>query len=117
MKELLLQAIIGILGLWLAIKIIPEVEFTGNIKYLILAGLAIGILNFFLKPALKFITLPLRLLTFGIFGVIIDMLIIWLADVIFPELDIVGILPLLWTSIIIWGLSLVIFFFLPKTRN
>ena len=117
MRELFLQAIVGILGLWLAVKIIPEVELNGDIKYLLLAGLAIGILNFFLKPALKLITLPLRLLTFGLFGVVIDMLIIWLADVVFPELDIFGILPLLWTSLIIWGLSLLIFLLLPKTRS
>ena len=117
MRELFLQVIIGILGLWLADRIIPEVEFTGDIKYLLLAGLAIGILNFFLKPALKLITLPLRLLTFGLFGVVIDMLIILLVDVVFPELTIVGFLPLLWTSLIIWGLSLLVFLIFPKARS
>jgi len=110
MTKLIFQIVGGILGLWLAIKFVPGVEFNGEIKYLIFAGIFLGLINFFLKPILKFITFPLRILTFGLFSLIINMLIVWTVDLFFPELTIQGIVPLFWTTIIVlvvsWSLGL-----------
>lgn len=117
MRVLILQIISGTLGLWIAIRFVPGVELTEEIKYLFFAGLILGLLNSFLKPVLKFITLPVRLLTFGLFGLVINMALIWTVDLIFLELTIVGIMPLLWTTFIIWGLSFFVFFLFPKTRS
>ncbi|MBZ1345355.1 MAG: phage holin family protein, partial [Candidatus Nealsonbacteria bacterium] len=72
---------------------------------LLLAGLVLGLINFFIKPILKLITLPLRILTLGLFGLIINMAIIWMIDVLFPELIIQGIIPLFWTTLIVWTIN------------
>lgn len=117
MRELILQIIAGILGLWLAIQFVSRVEFTGEIKTLLLAGLILGLLNFFLKPILKFITFPLRLLTFGLFGLVINMGIIWLVDLIFDEIDISLFMPLFLTTLIIWGLGFIISILFPKPKK
>lgn len=117
MRELILQIIAGILGLWLATQFVSGTEFIGETKYLIWAGLILGLLNFFLKPILNFITLPLRLLTFGLFGLIVNMLIIWVVDRLFTELTIPLIVPLLWTTLIIWGLSFVISILFPRPKK
>jgi len=106
MRNLFLKIFSGILGLWLASEFITGVEFTGSWQLLLLAGFVLGLINFFIKPILKLITLPLRILTLGLFGLVINMAMIWLVDIFFVELIIVGILPLFWTSLIIWGLSL-----------
>ena len=110
MTKLIFQIIAGILSFWLAIKFVPGVEFVGDIKYLLLAGCVLGLINFFIKPILKVITLPLRILTFGLFSLVINMVIVWAIDVIFSELIIDGLFPLFWASIIVWLLS----WFLPK---
>jgi putative membrane protein len=124
MWKLLLQIVAGILGIFLAQKFVPGVslgiipgetwlfgiQFTAFWQILILVGGVLGLVNIFLKPILKAITLPLRLLTFGLFSLVINMLLVWIVDIIFPELVISGIIPLFWTSLIVWGLS----FFLPK---
>jgi len=102
MTNLIFQVIGGILSFWLAVKFVPRVEFVGEIKYLIMAGAFLGLINFFIKPILKIITLPLRILTFGLFGLVINMGLIWFVDIIFPELIIPGIVPLFWTTLIIW---------------
>lgn len=107
LQSLISQIISGILGLWLATQFVPEVEFRGPIQTLLLAGLIFGLINFFIKPIIKLITLPLSLLTFGLFGILINMGIVWVVDILFPELIIVGILPLFWTTLIVWLLSLV----------
>lgn len=118
MRVLILQIISGTLGLWLAIRFVSGVELAGEIQYLFFAGLILGLLNSFLKPVLKFITLPLRLLTFGLFGLVINMALILAVDIILGDkLEIRGVMPLLWTTLIIWGLSFLIFFLFPKAQR
>ncbi len=110
MWNLFLQVIAGILGIWLAARYVPGVEFIGNWKTLVLAGTILGLINFFIKPILNIITLPLRILTFGLFSLVINMLMVWVIDIFFPELTIPGVVSLFWTSLIVWGLG----FFLTK---
>jgi len=104
--RLLLAIISGVLGLWLADKFVTGVDFTGDWKILLLAGLILGLINFFIKPILKLITLPLRLLTLGLFGLLINIGVVWAVDIIFTELIITGVTPLLWTTLIVWGLGI-----------
>ena len=113
MRELLLQIISGILGLFFASKYVSGFVFEGEIQILVGAGIALGLLNFFLKPVLKFITLPLWLLTFGLFSFIIDMGVIWLVDRVFVELKISGVLSLLWTTLWVLGMSFLVSLFFP----
>lgn len=108
------QIISGILGLWLASQFIPGVELTGSLAMLGLAGLILGVINFFIKPLLKFVTMPLRMLTFGLFGLIINMALIWLIDLFFPELIIKGIIPLALTALLLWGLNIILRLFFHK---
>lgn len=117
MRGLILQIISGILGLWLAIRFVSGVKLEGEIQILFFAGFILGVLNFFLKPVLKLITLPLWLLTFGIFSFIINMGIIWLVDIIFPKLIIEGVVPLFWTTLWILGISILVSIFSPKFQK
>lgn len=116
MYKLLAQIAAGILGFWLADRYVSGVEFTGEIKTLLIAGCVLGLINFFIKPVLKLITLPLRILTFGLFSLVINVLIVWAVNAIFSELSISGIQPLLWTTLIIWVLSLFLGMLKPRKK-
>ena len=130
MNRLILQIIAGILGIFLATKFVPGVslevipgqsslfgiEFTASWQILLLIGSALGLINFFIKPVLKMITLPLRILTFGLFSLVINMVMVWTVDILFPELVIQGIVPLFWLSIIILGVSLLLGLYQPRRR-
>ncbi len=110
---LFLQIVGGVAGIWLAQRYVPGVEFTGSLQALALAGVILGILNCFIKPLLKIITFPLKILTLGLFGLVINMFIVWVADIIFPELIIPGLIPLFWTSLIVWGINFILLKWLP----
>ena len=114
MWTLFLQIVAGILGIFLAQRYVPGVEFTGNWQTLVLAGVILGLINFFIKPILKIITLPLRIITLGLFSLVINMLMVWIVDIIFPELIIPGIIPLFWTSLIVWGLGFILIKWMPE---
>lgn len=115
MSKILFQLLASILGLYLAHKFVPGVElkvmpgssyfglnFTQFWQILLLTGGSLGIANIVVKPFLKTITLPLRLITFGLFSFIINILMVWLIDAIFPELAITGFIALFWTTVIVW---------------
>jgi putative membrane protein len=122
MRKLFWQIIAGILGIFLATKFIPGVslnvipgksiyfgiEFTQDWQILIFIGIVLGLINFFIKPILNLITFPLRILTFGLFSLILNMAIVFFLDIIFPELKIVGFFSLLLTTLIISLLSIIL---------
>ncbi|MFW6282716.1 MAG: phage holin family protein [Minisyncoccales bacterium] len=97
--------LIGILGFWISENFIPGVAIEGGVKFLAISGLIFGILNFFVKPILDFLSFPLKILTFGLFSLILNMFMIWVIDVILVELTINGIVPLFWTTVVLWGLN------------
>jgi len=117
MRKIFLQICSGILGFWLAQEFITGVSFDDRWKTLLLAGLILGLINVFIKPIVKFLTTPLRLLTFGLFGLVINMGIIWLVSYLLKGLDIRGIIPLFWTAALLWGLSTILHLFFPKKRK
>jgi len=116
MKAFLFQIIGGILSIYLAAEFIPGIEFIGQVKTLVLVGLAIGILNYIIKPILKIFFFPLRLLTLGLFGLVINIGIAWFtAHILFPSnIQLNGLFNLLELTLIIWIISL---FFYSVTKD
>lgn len=68
------------LGLWLAAQILPGVHWSGGIFYLLLAGAVVGLLNALVRPILVLLSLPLLLLTLGLFYFVLNGILIYLAD-------------------------------------
>jgi len=112
MGKLLLNLGTGVLTIYLAVLLIPGVKIEGDfmmvLKISFWAGIVLGIINYFFKPLIKLITLPLAILTLGLFWLIINILIIWFVDIIFQSLIILGLLPLFLISLLNWGLTLLL---------
>ena len=107
--KLVFSILAGIIALFLAIRFVPGVELTGSYKIVFWAGAVLGFANFFIKPVLKTVSLPLRILTFGLFSLVINIVLVWIViDVLFPEIEIFGLVPLLWTTLLVWVMN---FFF------
>ena len=102
----LLRILAGIAGLWIAIRFVDGVEFTGSPQLLLLVGFILGILNATIKPILDLVTLPLRILSLGLSGLLINLLLAWVLDLLFPELEFIGLLPLFWTTLIVWATTI-----------
>ena len=130
MKRVLSQIISAILGIWLAVLFVPGVivslfdnsnffgvPLTLQWQIILLLGIALGLLNFFVKPIINAITLPLRIITLGLFSIAINMAMLWVLDFIFKEITTPWLWPLLWTTIIIWFLNIIILKLIIKTRD
>lgn len=86
---ILLKIILMALATFATAYILPGAEVDGFVTALVLA-LVLGLLNAFIKPILSLISLPLTILTLGLFTLVINGLIILLASKIVPGFTIDG---------------------------
>ena len=70
------------------------------IKPIMFAG-ALGLLNFFVKPILSILAMPITFMTLGLFSLVINLFILWLAIMVVPEFKIHTILAGLLFSVIL----------------
>ncbi len=109
MTKLIAQILASIIALRLAQLYMSGIQFKGNVEILIFAGAVLGLLNFFVKPILKAITLPLRILTLGFFSFIINIVIVYFVDLAFYELVFEGFWPMAWFIVLLWFLNLILY--------
>lgn len=118
MRSLFSRIAAGCLGLMVAAALVPgfqvQGDFTKALRVLIVAGVVLGLINFFIRPLLTLITLPFQIITFGLFGIVVSSVIVWLIDVIFsPEIDIVGLKAILLSGLCVWLVG----FLLPREKR
>lgn len=73
-----------------------------------IACIIIAIINAFIKPIVKFISLPINFLTLGLFSLVINALLFMLAGAITPGLEVEGFLSALIGSILLAIISPII---------
>lgn len=87
------------LAIIVASMLVPHVSVT-LVGALILA-IVLGIINLFIKPIIFILTLPINILTLGLFSLVINALLIMLAGKIVPGFAVGGFWPAFFFSIIV----------------
>jgi putative membrane protein len=95
------------LSLWVASHLFSGIKFT-NTSSLIVSALLLGFANAVVKPLLVILTLPLTLLTFGLFLLVINALMILLVSSLVKGFRVSGFWTAFFAAIFIALLSLVI---------
>lgn len=109
LRNFAVHTAIGILALFAAIEFIEAVSFTGETQIILIAGLLLGFINCFIRPVIKIITFPLRLITLGLFTFFINICIIWFVQAVFPEISIEGLTALVYTTLIAFVLQFIFY--------
>ena len=78
MTKLVLKWVLNSFALFFVMKLIPGIQID-DFTNLMLATLTLGLLNTFLRPIIILLTLPVTLLTLGLFTLVINGLIFYLA--------------------------------------
>jgi putative membrane protein len=81
---LLIKFLVTAGALWLAAWIVPGIDLSDEIGTILLVALVFGLINMFIKPVVKLLTLPLLLVTLGLFAFVINAALLgltaWLTD-------------------------------------
>ena len=80
MRKLLLRWIINGVALYVAAELVAGITFEGQWLAIVIVALIFGLVNALIRPFLKLLTCPLILLTMGLFTLIINALMLWLAS-------------------------------------
>ena len=83
----------------------PGIEVSSFLNALFVVVI-IALINTFIKPLLQIITLPINILTLGLFSLVINALLLMLAGYITPGFEVEGFLSALFGSIILSLLAL-----------
>jgi len=90
MKDILKSFFFSLIALFGASRMVKGFSYGGDPAVLAIAALAFGIINSYLKPILKLVTLPLYFLTLGFSSFLINTGLLYLTIKIVPELTVVG---------------------------
>jgi putative membrane protein len=91
-------------ALWLADALFDGVAIDGGWAYII-GSAVLGVANAVLKPLLALMTLPLILVTLGVFYLVINIAMVALAEWIAPNLSIDGFWTYVGTVVVIWAVN------------
>ncbi|MDT8283129.1 MAG: phage holin family protein [Gammaproteobacteria bacterium] len=100
------------IGLGFAILIVPGLK-VKNLVAFIAAAAALGLINAFIRPVLWFLTAPLSVLTFGLFTLVINALMIMLATALVPNFEVKGFGSAFLAAIIMAIIAVIGFVFIP----
>ena len=118
---ILVRIVINAVALWAAAWLIDGVDVTaegtgGKIATLLAVGTIFGLVNALLKPLALLLSLPLLILTLGLFALVVNALLFWLiagiSDWVGLPFEVDGFWSAFWGAIVVsvvsWLLSLVV---------
>lgn len=101
--NLLIRLLVTAVVAYLLAKFLPGIQFVDFTGAIIFA-IVLGILNLIVTPILKLLGLPLTIITLGLFSLVINALVILIADYFVDSMNVNG---FLWAFIFSIALSLV----------
>jgi len=94
MVGFLLRAAITALGLWVASELLSGMTF-GSTSQLVIAAVVLGVVNAFVRPLAFILTLPITIVTLGLFLLVLNAGMVALVAWLVPGFAIVG----FWTAV------------------
>lgn len=113
---LLLRWLINALALLLVARLVPGFEVASFYTALIVA-LVLGLVNAVIRPILIFLTLPITVLTLGLFIFVINAAMILLVSTFVKGFEVAGFGPAFIASLVLWLISLVTNLLLRSTEE
>ncbi|MDR2703578.1 MAG: phage holin family protein [Cellulomonadaceae bacterium] len=95
----------------------------GTIISALLVGLVLTLVNTLIRPVVKFFSLPMYFLTFGLFSFVVNALMLWLTSWISASFNIGGLYlargigSVIWAALVLSLVQTVIGWFTPGVRN
>ena len=106
----LIHFIVVAISVWVATQVVPGVSASGLVPLAIMA-LVLGLVNAIIRPILLLVTLPLTIITLGLFYFVVNGLAFNLAAALVPGFNVAnlwsGILAAIVVSIVSWLIGLI----------
>lgn len=113
MLEWLINWVILTFSITLTAYFLPFISITGDttldrVMVAFVAGLLLGLFNSLVRPFIKMLSLPINILTFGLFNIIINAGMFWIVDQIIEGLEVTGFSGYIWGTLLISFINMII---------
>ncbi|HWO07624.1 MAG TPA: phage holin family protein [Candidatus Paceibacterota bacterium] len=88
-------------AVYLTVNLVPGVTIAGGWTTLLFVSLVWSVIITVIKPVLSILSLPITILTLGLFSLILNALLFWGMELIVPGFDVAGFWPALLGSIVL----------------
>lgn len=112
--ELLLRWVLNALALLVVANVIPGIHID-TFYHALIAALVLGLANALIRPILFVLTLPITIVTLGLFAFVINALMILFASTVVKGFTVTGLMPAFLAAIALWLMSLITNWFIQQT--
>jgi len=116
MTRFIIRILANSLAIYLAAYFLPGVAISNGWKTLLFAGIILSLINVFIKPILKIISLPLIIVTLGFFSLVINIITIWLLTKFIPQFSVSGIWAFILTTFIVGIINWIVSWLTKKPK-
>jgi putative membrane protein len=110
MRSLIIRWLINTLALYVAVRVVPGVAYSGGPAGLVIVAALFGLVNATLRPILAMLTCPLVLVTLGLFLFVINAMMLlftgWLSRQFDLGFQVNGFWPAFWAGLLVSLVSL-----------
>lgn len=71
-------------------------------------AIILAILNTFIKPVIKILTLPINMMTFGLFSIVINAGMVYITDYLLQGFQVAGIVNIFLFALVLWAVNAVL---------
>jgi putative membrane protein len=118
--KLILRVLINAFALWLAARFLPSISLTDDLVGILIVAIIFGLVNALIRPIISLFSLPITILTLGLFTLVINTIMFLITAGLAGDLLSIqaeGLLQRLWIaflgSILISLVSMILSWFLP----
>jgi putative membrane protein len=112
MMYFLIHLFINTFALWAAARAVSGINYAGPWYGLMMVALVFGVLNAFVRPVLKIFSIPLLILTLGLFIFVLNAFMLWLTSAVSRAFElgftVAGFWPALWGALVISVINMVL---------
>jgi len=112
--HLFARLVVNIIAILIISYLFPRVIRVEGFWAALVAAFVLGIINAILRPVLVFLTLPVTILTLGLFLLVINGLLLWLVAALVPGFQVSGFWGAVLGSVLISIVSWMVSWFLPR---
>jgi putative membrane protein len=121
LKNFLIRWLINTIAIMVAVKLVPGIVYSGGWWGILIVGVIFGLVNAYIRPLIQIFTLPLLVLTLGLFTFIINAIMLgitsWLSEQFNLGFSVAGFKSAFLGALIVSFVSMVLTCIMPQEKR
>jgi putative membrane protein len=115
--KILLTIVANAVALWATTQLVSGISWSGDLVQLLVAGALFGLLNLIVRPIVMLLSLPLLVVSLGLFYFVLNGLLLWGFSKLMPGYSVNGLWAGILGSLVIMVVNWLIWAFLGPSKK